>query len=489
MNENQNGVNQFLDGLDAMNAPDPFASAQATVVPSSPEAPQVPMQAPVSVTEPNGGQQPIAPAATWPTEQPQPIPQAASVTPAQDTPTVQPATQPVAQPTAPAVQPQTTTLQPETTGTQQGVFDPFEQAKQLAESQQNDRMLEAVKQKRPFFSYGKVKDEIENTETTFEDLRAKYETDFPEFSGSKKLSWSVSYGKVNKPVSNPASDKVYKIKEEIEKSKNFLDALKNAKTDADKNPECLVKVVKKAGSKGEVAFPAYKVFKFTRQEAENTDASIVVLPSKDGRLFELRKNEIGTFTTAVNKVKEFEQLRNKFTFSLPKIPMEILQKVMSFFKQLSDKYQFEALVHILYDKENKEYVIKVPKQKISHISVNHELDEPYPENFIHVMDIHSHNSMPAVFSEIDNDDEKETRLYAVAGRFDRAFPELTVRAGCAGNFIDIKPCDVFDITNKDYPKEWESQIEISAHEKFALDDMKPHGRCFRIKKSSKGEDL
>lgn len=101
-------------------------------------------------------------------------------------------------------------------------------------------------------------------------------------------------------------------------------------------------------------------------------------------------------------------------------------------------------MHILYDTEEKEYIIKVPKQRISHVAVNSEAEEPYPERYIHVVDFHSHNTMPAVFSETDNDDEKETRLYAVAGRFDRTFPEITVRAGCAGKFIYLPPEEVFE---------------------------------------------
>ena len=109
---------------------------------------------------------------------------------------------------------------------------------------------------------------------------------------------------------------------------------------------------------------------------------------------------------------------------------------MGFFKSISDELHYEVLVHILYDTEEKEYIIKVPKQRISEASVNSETDEPYPDRYIHVMDFHSHNTMPAVFSGTDNADEKETRLYAVADRFNRTFPEITVRAGC-GSIINV----------------------------------------------------
>lgn len=122
-------------------------------------------------------------------------------------------------------------------------------------------------------------------------------------------------------------------------------------------------------------------------------------------------------------------------------------------------------MHILYDTERKEYIIKVPKQKISEFSVNSETDAPYPDRYIHAMDFHSHNTMPAVFSGTDNADEKETRLYAVAGRFNRTFPEITVRSGCAGKFIPLNPEDVFegDFFGS-YPEEWKESIRPSAVE-------------------------
>lgn len=125
------------------------------------------------------------------------------------------------------------------------MLDPFEAALKNAEQQSEKRMLEALAAKPAIFSYAKVKEEIEDRDATFEDLRQKYEADFPELSDSKTISWTVNYGKTTKSVSNPGSDKVYEIKAEIENSKAFKDALKKAKTDADKNPECTVKAFKK----------------------------------------------------------------------------------------------------------------------------------------------------------------------------------------------------------------------------------------------------
>ena len=450
---NQDNINSFLDSMDDFNS---IPAAEAT--------------SPQSV--------PFTPAAVWPGEEPAQQTAAAAQVQAEPVPAVPPTAQPVvpqeAIPTpapavqtpqtpqaAPIIQQQQPVMQPaapDPAPVQQTMLDPFDAAMQNLEVQGEKRMLEALAAKSAIFSYAKVKENIEDRDSTFEDLRQKYEADFPELSDPKTISWTVNYGKTTKSVSNPGSDKVYNIKAEIENSKAFKEALKKAKTDAEKNPECIVKLFKKAQTKGE-ALSGIKELCLTKAEAAQTNKPIVLLPSKDGRVYEQRRNEIGCFTAPSENVREFEDIRAEFKMALPKIPAHIFSKVMGFFKSISDELHYEVLVHILYDTEEKEYIIKVPKQRISEASVNSETDEPYPDRYIHVMDFHSHNTMPAVFSGTDNADEKETRLYAVAGRFNQTFPEITVRAGCAGKFIPLNPKDVFEGDFFDsYPEEWKENI-------------------------------
>ena len=54
------------------------------------------------------------------------------------------------------------------------------------------------------------------------------------------------------------------------------------------------------------------------------------------------------------------------------------------------------------------------------------------------MDIHSHNLMDAYFSSTDNSDEKATRIYAVIGRLDKLFRDISMRISVGGKFVDIK---------------------------------------------------
>ena len=514
---NQDNINSFLDGMDfdstpAEQAPSPqsvpftpaavwpgeepaqqtaaAAPVQAEPVPAAPptaqpaapqeviptpapavQTPQTTQAAPPTEQQVVPQTQPIVQQQVMPQQQPvvqeQVIPQAQQVVPP-----VQPAAQqqPVAQ-TQPAMQP----AAPDPAPVQETMLDKFDMVMQNLEVQGEKRMLEALAAKPAIFSYAKVKENIEDRDSTFEDLRQRYEADFPELSDPKTISWAVNYGKTTKSVSNPGSDKVYDIKAEIENSKAFKEALKKAKTDAEKNPECIVKLFKKAQTKGE-ALSGIKELCLTKAEAAQTNKPIVLLPSKDGRVYEQRRNEIGCFTAPAENVREFEDIRAEFKMALPKIPAHIFSKVMGLFKSISDELHYEVLVHILYDTEEKEYIIKVPKQRISHVAVNSEAEEPYPERYIHVVDFHSHNTMPAVFSETDNDDEKETRLYAVAGRFDRTFPEITVRAGCAGKFIYLPPEEVFEGNFfGDFPKEWKENIRIAEEKPHRII---PHIRRF-----------
>lgn len=486
-NSNQDNINSFLDSMDdfdsapAEQAPSPQSVpfTPAAVWPGEEPAQQTaaaaPVQAePVPAAPPTA--QPAAPQKVIPTPAPAvqtpQTPQAAPAVQQQTVPQQQPAIQQqVITQAQPIVQQQVVPQQqsvvqqpvmqpaaPNPAPVQETMLDKFDMVMQNLEVQGEKRMLEALAAKPAVFSYAKVKENIEDRDSTFEDLRQKYEADFPELSDPKTISWTVNYGKTTKSVSNPGSDKVYDIKTEIENSKAFKEALKKAKTDAEKNPECIVKLFKKAQTKGE-ALSGIKELCLTKAEAAQTNKPIVLLPSKDGRVYEQRRNEIGCFTAPAENVREFEDIRAEFKMALPKIPAHIFSKVMGFFKSISDELHYEVLVHILYDTEEKVYIIKVPKQRISEASVNSETDEPYPDRYIHVMDFHSHNTMPAVFSGTDNADEKETRLYAVAGRFNRTFPEITVRAGCAGKFIPLNPEDVFegDFFGS-YPEEWKENI-------------------------------
>jgi hypothetical protein len=76
------------------------------------------------------------------------------------------------------------------------------------------------------------------------------------------------------------------------------------------------------------------------------------------------------------------------------------------------------------------------------------------------MDIHSHNSMKALFSAIDDNDEKATRLYTVIGRLDKYFPDMLTRLYNGSSFMFINPAEVFEGISCSFPDAWKDNVRF-----------------------------
>ena len=313
--------------------------------------------------------------------------------------------------------------------------------------------------KPPIFSYGGAKETIKDASMTFEELRIAKADDFPELGEGKKVSWSVTYGKVNKLISDPKGTTIAGVKEEIEKSKAFLDALKKAAKDKDRSPDCLVTPKVTAQSKG---IASYKGVFTTVEDAKASDKTICLIPSRDGRIYELRKTEMGDFIAPKHKIVDFSAVRAGFTPALPLIPRRLIGQIISFFRCfMSEHEEFEAMAHIYWDKEREEYTAFIPRQRVSKVHIDADLrGSALPEErYIHYADIHSHNSMAAKFSYIDDEDERATRLYFVVGHLDRFYPSITARMSCGGSYQEIDPSLVLEGVGEEFPTEWLDQVE------------------------------
>jgi len=306
-------------------------------------------------------------------------------------------------------------------------------------------------EKLPVFSYGGAKEEIQDTSMTFEELRIAKADDFPELGEGKKVSWTVEYDKTVKMIADPKGTTIRSVKEEIERSAAFLDALKKSK---DKSPDCLIKPKVTAQSKG---IAGYKGIFASQDEAEASGKTICLFPANDGKVYELRKTEMGDFVVPKNSVIELSEGRAGFTPALPLIPWKLLNQIISFFRCfMSETEEFEALAHIYWDRENECFEVFIPKQKVGKARISADLrGSALPDDrYLHYADIHSHNSMDAKFSFMDNDDEKATRLYFVVGHLERYFPEITARFSCGGTYQEIDPALVIERMGEEYPAEW-----------------------------------
>ena len=268
--------------------------------------------------------------------------------------------------------------------------------------------------KPPVFQYGGAREQITDPDMTFEALRIQKADDFPELEDASAVTWQVRYGDVTKTVPAPKTDTIAAMKAEIEKSKAFLDSLKKGKV---KDPECVVKPQIRMQKKG---IADYKGVFPTLEAARASNKVICLIPSRDGQTYEMRRSELGEFIAPKHKITEFSEVRAGFRPALPRIPQELLRSIIGFFRsQMELGAEFEALVRIYWDRKEQKFIPFVPKQRVTKDRVTVRLtDEDLPDDtrYLYYADIHSHNSMKAVFSAIDDMDERGTRLYLVIGQ-------------------------------------------------------------------------
>ena len=394
------------------------------------------------------------PAAPVPPAQPQPVPPVAQQPAFQNVQPIPPAPAPVVQP-APAPAPVAVSQAPAA----QPVLDidPLAAAMAEQEAKTEQKAAKSLFEKAPVFHYGSAREDITDPGMTFEELRIAKSADFPELGEGKKVSWTVEYGKTVKTITDPKGITIASVKSEIELSKAFLDNLKKAK---DKNPDCLVKPKVTAQSKG---IASYKGVFASLEEARASDKAICTIPGGDGRVYELRKNELGEFIAPKDSVIDLGSVRAGFTPALPLVPMELLAQIISFFRCcMTGPEEFEALAHILWDKQEQEFVVRVPEQTVTKAHIDAELsrDDLPEDRYLHYIDIHSHNSMEAKFSPVDDEDEQATRIYIVVGRLDKFFPDITVRMSCGGTYLTLPPGCVLESFGAVFPAEWRTQVKL-----------------------------
>lgn len=137
------------------------------------------------------------------------------------------------------------------------------------------------------------------------------------------------------------------------------------------------------------------------------------------------------------------QIRSlSFKAKLPKMPASIMDSILAYFQADLSK---EAWVKVCYNKASGEYfLVKGCADSVGKAYINFSMPADGiidNKNIIQVMEVHSHNTMPAIFSATDDADELYPGLYAVIGRLDTDCPDVRIRAGLDGSFCDV-PLDL-----------------------------------------------
>jgi hypothetical protein len=217
-----------------------------------------------------------------------------------------------------------------------------------------------------------------------------------------------------------------------------------------------------AQKKGEM--PVYRGIFTTVEDAEASGKPLCVVPSDDGNVYEIRKNEIGRFVTPARNTRGLSSVRAGFIPALPPIPHSLILQTISFFRTFMDSgKETEALVNVYWDKERQRYYAHAPKQTVSKAQVDAEPADVDTARFIHAAEIHSHNTMPAKFSITDDEDEKAARIYMVIGRLNRLFPDIAARVASGGGFVSIDPNLVTEGAMWPFPQEWLENVTTAAN--------------------------
>lgn len=212
-------------------------------------------------------------------------------------------------------------------------------------------------EKPPVFYHKGVKEDIEDASMTFEELRIRKSEDFTDLEEGKRVSWSVEYCGIRKEIKDPKGTTIISMKETIERSREFLEALKKSK---EKDPCCYVKPKVEMKTKGNAA---YKGRFGTLEEARESDKVICLIPSRDGRIYELRKMEQGEFIAPKNNVVDFSEIRAGFIPALPKIPAQLMGEIIAFFRSfMTESEENEAMAQIYWDKAEKRFLPMFPSR-------------------------------------------------------------------------------------------------------------------------------
>lgn len=124
------------------------------------------------------------------------------------------------------------------------------------------------------------------------------------------------------------------------------------------------------------------------------------------------------------------------TLKFPRLPGHLLAEVLADARQKLDR---EVMYHFCRTPTG--WTVSRPPQEQSGFRVGY--SGPPPPGL--VLDLHSHNRMPAFFSATDDRDEQGGKFYAVIGHLDRPRPQLALRLGLYGTWLaDLPGLTLFD---------------------------------------------
>jgi PRTRC genetic system protein A len=149
---------------------------------------------------------------------------------------------------------------------------------------------------------------------------------------------------------------------------------------------------------------ALKIGYFVAKEDCELDSQAPCYYCGDNGIFLKKKTKI--FEAFVKCSEGYQTLEEKITLTIPKIPFNIILEIVEFFKAVYNKHKAEAIALLLFNYDTKKWAYYIPKQEVSGASLDYDVSK---EDFEHkhlVGTIHSHASMSAFHSGVDDNDEE-----------------------------------------------------------------------------------
>ena len=218
-------------------------------------------------------------------------------------------------------------------------------------------------------------------------------------------------------------------------------------------------------------------------EPPPADESCYYLLSSSGLFIGRNQPFMRSLVRTRNWPGELEPQEPLLTLRYPKVPAELLGRIVGFFWTVAQRHGAEAAVLLAFDEASQRITPIVPDQ-VGTIGCGWR-GEPYPiglhyEIPIHlddglriIGDIHSHAFEPAYASSIDIHDEVyRPGLHVVAGRLDRDPPEWHVEYVVDGTRFPFAPESVLDLegyAGRTVPTEpdWLDRLEVLPAAEYA----------------------
>jgi proteasome lid subunit RPN8/RPN11 len=177
----------------------------------------------------------------------------------------------------------------------------------------------------------------------------------------------------------------------------------------------------------------------------------------------LRKQSLlGLSQTKVDGVEHLQAEKEFVEYALPKVPADLMARVVGFFRSVYRERRTEALVLLLWRADG--FDLFVPEQQVSMASVKHRLDESALADDLRVIgSIHSHGAFGAGASSIDADDEASfDGLHVVVGDFDRRRQTYSAAIAVDGQRFDVRPNAVLERPRRliEPPDDWLRRVKL-----------------------------